>query len=606
MKYARSFTFRLLLSVLAAGAGATRMGAVEGVPDLFVGFIDAVGNPVAATSGSTITFAPTLVDNSSPVTFVIGNRGTGPGSINGVSVTGDGFQLSGAPLPGSSVAAGQNLSFTVRFTPTQPGSARGGLQISTSQSSFNILLDGTGIAPVFSYEVVRQAGSAPLLPSQTIPFPDAAPGSQTSIVLRVRNTGSTTGTIADTAILGASFRLGDVPFFPLKLRPNESETITVVFAPSQLGAAAGRLRIGTDTFNLSGLATGPVLTFSSGNVPVQTGGEAILAPVMLGTTGATRFSITNTGTAAARVTTISADGSNKGYSLLDLPPLPITIPPGGSASFTIGFAPSAAGASSSTLKIDQSVFMLVGSGTAPPALPAVSIEGASGVQEPLSQIPIGLTLADPYPSTVNGTLSLSFDSDVFSNDPAIQFATGGRSVSFTIPANSKRAIFTNGATQVKIQTGSVAGTIGITPSFSTDAGVNLTSSSPAGLRLAIAASAPRLLSAQIDSRSAAGFSLTLTGLATGRNVKQINLHFVPLAGVSISGADVTLNLEQSFGVWFQNPASQQFGGLFSATVPISIQGEIPGSASLIDGLQSVTITATNQQGVSSAQTVQFR
>ena len=52
----------------------------------------------------------------------------------------------------------------------------------------------------------------------------------------------------------------------------------------------------------------------------------------------------------------------------------------------------------------------------------------SGNQQPLAQPLVGLSLASPYPLALNGTLAITFDSDVFSDDPAIQFSTGGRSV----------------------------------------------------------------------------------------------------------------------------------------------------------------------------------
>jgi hypothetical protein len=70
-------------------------------------------------------------------------------------------------------------------------------------------------------------------------------------------------------------------------------------------------------------------------------------------------------------------------------------------------------------------------------------------------------------------------------------------------------------------------------------------------------------------------------------------------------AGVTLSVEPVFSLWFQNAASQQYGGLFSVSVPISVQGTVS-TGSLIDALQSVSITASNQQGVSNSQTVQLR
>ena len=43
-------------------------------------------------------------------------------------------------------------------------------------------------------------------------------------------------------------------------------------------------------------------------------------------------------------------------------------------------------------------------------------------------------------------LTLAFNSEVFSNDPALQFAIGGRTVDFIIPGASTQAVFPNIAT----------------------------------------------------------------------------------------------------------------------------------------------------------------
>ena len=693
-----------------------------GSPDLSFSYsLDATGNVVPTAPTSAISFPPTLVDGSSSATFIISNRGTASALIRAVTVTGDGFQLSGAPAPGTNVLAAGEVRFSIRFAPTLVGAAQGGLHIDSSLGILNFTLAGNGLGPVFSYTVVKATGAAPLLPSQTISFPDtaaankanlsvqvgntgSAPGKITDVAIlgsafqladlpffpvtlrpgdfvaftvtfspaeagaatgrlrvgndtfnlsgvgvgvalslvydvvrgsdassvlplqtipfpdtpltnkatlsvRVRNAGTASAKITDAAILGASFSLADAPFFPLTLRPGDSATMTIAFAPSQAGPATGRLRIGDDTFNLTGAGIGAALIFSytaGGTLSaVQAGGTVILSPTAIGTTGSTRFSIANNGTAAATFASIGVEGVGKIFSLPDLQALPLTIAPGESAAFTVVFAPTALGSNTATLRIDQNVFPCIGSGTDPAPLPRVNLEGPSGIQDPLAQLAVGLTLAAPYSIGVNGTLTLSFDSDVFSNDPSIQFATGGRTVSFTIPANSTRAVFPNNATQVRIQTGSVAGTITISPSFSTDSGVSLASSSPAVMKLSIPASAPRLLTAQVSSRSATGLTLDVTGLATGRNVRQIDLRFTPITGVSMPTAGVTLSVEPVFSLWFQNAASQQYGGLFSVSVPISVQGTVS-TGSLIDALQSVSITASNQQGVSNSQTVQLR
>ena len=61
-----------------------------------------------------------------------------------------------------------------------------------------------------------------------------------------------------------------------------------------------------------------------------------------------------------------------------------------------------------------------------------SISGNGGAVDPADQIATGVSIAEPYPVDVVGTLSIGFESDAFSNDPAIQFSTGGRTAPFRI------------------------------------------------------------------------------------------------------------------------------------------------------------------------------
>src|SRR5581483_10572688 len=104
-----------------------------------------------------------------------------------------------------------------------------------------------------------------------------------------------------------------------------------------------------------------------------------------------------------------------------------------SLTFAIDFAPATTGFSTSTLQVDDQSFTLSGSGTPPPSLPAVKFTGASGTVDPLTQPAIGLSMAGTYPLALNGTLTLSVNSSTFTPDPAIQFSSGGKTVTFTIP-----------------------------------------------------------------------------------------------------------------------------------------------------------------------------
>jgi hypothetical protein len=86
-------------------------------------------------------------------------------------------------------------------------------------------------------------------------------------------------------------------------------------------------------------------------------------------------------------------------------------------------------------------------------------------------------------------------------DPAVQFSSGGQTVSFMIPAGQTQAFFSNGLTHVQLQTGTIAGTITLTPDFLTAAGIDVTPASPQTLTVTVPSQAPALLTAQVSSSS---------------------------------------------------------------------------------------------------------
>ena len=185
-------------------------------------------------------------------------------------------------------------------------------------------------------------------------------------------------------------------------------------------------------------------------------------------------------------------------------------------------------------------------------MPALRYSGASGAQQPGQQIAVGLSLAQNYPLAITGTLNLAFNSEVFANDPAVQFAVGGRSVSFTIPAGQRDAVFQNGQTQMRLQTGTVAGAIVLTPSFSSDGGIALTPTNVESLTLTVAQSAPRLLNVQATAKTATGFTLLVTGYATARQLTTIDLTFTATSGENVPTTRVSLQADPTFTAWYRH------------------------------------------------------
>jgi uncharacterized repeat protein (TIGR01451 family) len=206
------------------------------------------------------------------------------------------------------------------------------------------------------------------------------------------------------------------------------------------------------------------------------------------------------------------------------------------------------------------------------------------------QATVGLSIPTSLPQDLSGTLTISFASTASNpaDDPAIQFATGGRTVSFVIPANQVQARFAGATTAVPIgyQTGTVAGSI----SFSGTAEVGLVqktfASIPNSSSLMIAPAPPIVTSGRTDSTN--GFALLITSSSTPRSITDLVVQFFatsPLqlscgtvAGCTASGSTLTFDVRQLFDGWFSG--NTQFGGLSTFRLPLTVQGILHGSVSV--------------------------
>ncbi len=581
-------------------------------PEFAFSYTPQGGNTTLLSAGGTIALPQTAIDATSTATVIVTNRGSGAGNVNAISLTGEAFQLVGVPLLPAAVEAGRDLRFTVSFTPRRLDATSGTLAVETLERRATFALQGTGSGARWAYDSVPATGPVALQPNQSLALPDAPVGERSTMMVRVRNTGNADGRITAISVSGTGFSLSDAPFLPLVVPAGGTATFTVAFAPTQAGRSTGRLRVGDDAFELAATGLGAIVNFAyiagGASTSVLNNGTVVLVPVAVGGVARAQFQISNTGTTAATINSIGLTAASTVFALTGLPRLPLTLAPGASTTIGVEFAPAVVGAATATLRVDTNNFTLSGTGNAPPALPAYRFEGATGVQAARQQPAIGITLTSAYSLPLTGTLTLAFNSEVFSNDPAVQFETGGRTVSFTIPANATRAVFAGipDKTQIRLQTGTVAGSIILTPSFLTEGGVNLTPAAPLSHALRVAQTAPVILSVAVSTKSASAMTLLVTGYSTSRALNQMEFTFTPVSGENVSTTRLTLSVEPTFNAWYQGSTSQPFGSLFTATVPFTFAGDVKNVTTLADTVQSVSVTASNAQGASAAQSVNLR
>jgi large repetitive protein len=226
---------------------------------------------------------------------------------------------------------------------------------------------------------------------------------------------------------------------------------------------------------------------------------------------------------------------------------------------------------------------------AAPELTSVNITGLPDNPAPGQQPRITLDTGSPVPVDINGTVALTFASNAANSadDPAIQFSTGGRSATFTIPAGQNQAVFRT--SDVLIQTGTVAGTITITTTLTS--GGNPVSCSCALVRTLTIPRTPPVISSVRVNRTANGFSLVITGFSSTREVTRGVFRFSGTANLQTN--EVIFPLTDVFNNYFRT--SSQVGGQFVLTMPFVIQGES-------GAVNSVSVILSNAQGDSQAVT----
>jgi len=206
-----------------------------------------------------------------------------------------------------------------------------------------------------------------------------------------------------------------------------------------------------------------------------------------------------------------------------------------------------------------------------------------------------IVLPAPFPDDVTGTLTLTFVPDAVnpSDDPAIQFATGGRQIAFVIPAGTLVARFlgTDKAGPLGFQAGTVAGTFtfdGVLETGNIQMAFSKTMKMPR--------QAPTVQAVQTSSQN--GFSVSVLLSSNSREVTQLSLQFQTtpevrlscgsISGCQVSGSSVIFDVKTLFDVWYA--ADRTFGSLSTLSLPFSIQGAVQGK---------VWVSLRNPQGLSS-------
>jgi len=230
-----------------------------------------------------------------------------------------------------------------------------------------------------------------------------------------------------------------------------------------------------------------------------------------------------------------------------------------------------------------------------PPTPTITLAGLKESAGPAEQIDFDVALSWPYPREITGNITLSFTPNAVnqSDDPAIQFMNGDRTLRFTIPAGETNPVW---ETSPSLQTGTVAGVIKLRIDYSSD-GTDLTPLFPLVYTITIAQAAPVITAVEVV-RTAGGLEVITTGYSTPRAVKSAKFEFTVKQAAGTKTISVDVSVESAFSAWYTSTDSTVYGSSFTYVQPFTIKGDV-------SSIEAVAVTLTNSAGSSEATSIEF-
>jgi hypothetical protein len=334
----QSTPLSVVFSPNAAGTFNATASVVSDASNIGTATFSLTGTGVAsiqlALNPASKSFGGVTVGSQSNQTVTLTNNTGLTVNISQASVSGTGFKLSGITAP-LALNAAQSTTFTATFAPQATGSASGSVTITSDapNPTLSMALSGTGLAP-------GALGANPT----SLNFGTVQTGSNQPLSETVTNTGGSSVTISQVGISGTGFSLSGITA-PVTVAAGQSASFTVTFAPQTASSASGSVTVTSNgsnptlTIPLAGTGTATAGVLTATPTPIAAGS------VVAGTSGTASGSLTASG---ANVRVSAATSSNSRFQISGLS-LPVIIPAGQSAPFTVTYSPLVAGADSATL-----------------------------------------------------------------------------------------------------------------------------------------------------------------------------------------------------------------------------------------------------------------
>jgi len=622
------YTFTIIHGVLPAGLAFSPGGSLAGTPTAFgnSGFTVQVTDSAGGTNARDFTLViapPTLTLTTAP----LGNAILGtPLSIQ--------FTATGGVPPYTFVEYGTLPSGMQFFA----NGALTGTPATLGTYQFLVFVDDSTAASAsrtFSITIVEPGlviTTATPLPSGVIgssysttfaaaggrpPYFWSATGLPTGLVL-ANNTGLLTGIPTQDGVFTAAVTVTDSSLAAVF---STTQNFSLTIKPIALAITNASLPNGT-----VGAAYTAILSASGGDAPISFTATGLPPGITLSAAGSLTGTPTTTGsyTVVIKATDVNGLAASTSYTVTIAPQLVITTTSAGNAVLGSGFStklaatggtppyiwlgsnlpaglslaqdgtlsgtPTLAGtASFSVTVIDSnsvSTTKTLSVTVGLPTGPGVTFSGIGSTAAAATQPSLTVSLGSIYPAQVTVKLTMTVVTDSGLTDPAFQFASGGLTAQTVVPAGS-----TGSLTAVPVQLGTDAATVTITAQLLVGA-QDVTASPASKLTFRLNPAAP-VITSMTATRTSTGFTVTMVGYATSRDVTTANFTFSATSGANLQTSQLAVAVSSIFAPWYSSAPSAPYGSQFTFTQPFTVTGSNT-------AILSVSATLTNSVGMSQA------
>ena len=279
------------------------------------------------------------------LTLEVFNVGTGDLIINSVQRVMGSTGFSVSPNPGTPVVveAGDELSFTVEFTPTTPGTPETAtIRIASNDPNAPVVdLLATGTGGTASLEtVIADAGN----------FGNVCLGEFVDRDLVISNRGPCPLSIFDITSSATAFFAPGVTSYPLTVAPGTAIDVPIRFQPTARGPVSATIVIDSDdpaspaSVDVSGDAPPPRLVASIAN-------SGDFGDVCRGCFRDELLTLSNAGHCPLTISSITSSAAE--FLVPEMLSFPLVIAPGGDLELTLRFEPTQFGPSAGTITINS-------------------------------------------------------------------------------------------------------------------------------------------------------------------------------------------------------------------------------------------------------------